>query len=259
LGTALTAPASFSLLETILRTHIAEGLFTTDDVSTPGKSVACIEGFPLTFDSIGDTIAVNKQANLVSVSSTAVGNGAIFKITALIDPFVDVFGTDVSKNGSSLAGQKSESANTISEDASPISGTIASVLASLPDLSTYTELLNATSPDFFCLLDGSFPAGKNISIFAPSNKVFEAMGGSARILQPSNHPFSSYLLKYSFLDTTSTGQEKSIAGFPATIRRGGTGAIMSVNNAVVKGEKTCVGNACVYTVDRWLDPVFGMF
>jgi uncharacterized surface protein with fasciclin (FAS1) repeats len=256
---ALTAPASYPLLETILRTHIAEGLFTNDDVSTPGKSVASIEGFPLTFDSAGDTIAINKQARLVSASSNVVGNGAIFKITALIDPFVDAFGTDVSKNGSTVATPDSKPANSISEAASQSSQTIASVLASSPDLSTFTELLNATSPDFFNLLAGSFPASKELSIFAPSNKVFKAMGGSARILQPSNQPFSSYLLKYPFIDTTSAGQEKSIAGFPATIRRDSMGAITSVNNAAVKGEKTCVGNACVYTVDRWLDPVFASF
>jgi hypothetical protein len=101
--------------------------------------------------------------------------------------------------------------NSTSEDASQNPETITSALASSPDLSTYRKLLNATSPDVFIMLDGSFPASETISIFAPSNKVFEAMGGSGRILQSSSQPFSSYLLKYPFINMTPAGQEKSIA------------------------------------------------
>jgi hypothetical protein len=101
--------------------------------------------------------------------------------------------------------------NSTSEDASQNPETIALAFASSPDLSTYRKLLNATSPDVFIMLDGSFPASETISIFAPSNKVFEAMGGSARILQSSSQPFSSYLLKYPFINMTPAGQEKSIA------------------------------------------------
>jgi uncharacterized surface protein with fasciclin (FAS1) repeats len=256
---SLTAPASYSLLEVILRTHIAEGLFTTDDVRTSGKSIKSIEGFPLSFSSKGDSITINNGAKLVSASSTVVGNGALIKITSVLDDFVDMFGSDMSGNASTNVASEPGTPHSNSSDVSHISGTVASALSASPNLSTYTGLLKATCPEFFSLLDGFFANSKNISIFAPSNAVFEAMGGPASTLQPSNQPLSSYMLKYPFIDTTSAGQEMSVLGFPATVRRDSTGAITSANNAIVKREKICVRNVCVYTVDRWLDPVFGLF
>ncbi|KAI4639641.1 hypothetical protein J4E93_008995 [Alternaria ventricosa] len=246
LSTALTAPASYSLLEFILRSHIAQGSITTEDVKTSGKSVTAIEGTPLAFNSAGETVSVNKQANLVSDSRTEVGNGAIFKITSVLDSFAGLFGADNANNTASA-----------SYPASQNEGSIASALASQKDLSTYSELLNATSPDFVYLLDASLSQGKNLSIFAPSNAALAALGQSAKALQPSNNALSSYLLKYPFIDTTSTGQEKSIVGFPATVQRDSNGAITSVNNAAVKGGAYCVPGACIYTVDKWLDPIFG--
>jgi uncharacterized surface protein with fasciclin (FAS1) repeats len=234
-------------------------MFTTDDVRTLGKSIKSIEGFPLSFSSKGDSITINNEAKLVSASSTVVGNGALFKITSVLDAFVDMFGTDVSVNTTTNVASESGPAHSNSSDASYIAGTIASALSASPNLSIYTGLLKATSPEFFSLLDGSFADGKNISIFAPSNAVFEAMGGPASTLQPSNQPLYSYLLKYPFIDTTSAGREMSLLGFPATVRRDSTGAITSANNAILKGEIICVSNVCVYTVDRWLDPVFGLF
>ncbi|KAH6882973.1 FAS1 domain-containing protein [Alternaria rosae] len=245
LSTALTAPASYPLLEFILRSHIVQGSITTEDVKTSGKSVTAIEGTPLSFSSAGETVSVNKQANLVSTSRTEVGNGAIFKITSVLDSFAGLFGADDFNKAASA-----------SYPASQNEGSIASALASQKDLSTYVELLNATSPDFAYLLDGSLGQGKNLSIFAPSNEALQALGQSVKALQPSNNALSSYLLKYPFIDTTSTGQEKSIVGFPATVERDNKGAITSVNNAAVKGEAYCVSGACVYTVDKWLDPIF---
>jgi uncharacterized surface protein with fasciclin (FAS1) repeats len=246
---ALTTPASYQLLEAILRSHIAEALLTTEDVHTPGKSVESIEGTPLTFNSANDTVTINKQARLIFTSRTVVGNGVIFKITSLLDPLVGIFGTDLN--------------STISAPTAPKAfqnpDSIASALASVPDLSIYMDLLNATSPDFLSLLDASLSPGKNLSIFAPSNAAFQTLGMTAQALQPSNQAFSSYLLKYPFIDTTHAGQDMSIVGFPATVRRDGTGAITSVNNAAVTGKGYCVGSACVYTVDKWLDPVFGSF
>jgi uncharacterized surface protein with fasciclin (FAS1) repeats len=234
-------------------------MFTTDNVRTSGKSIKSVEGFPLSFSSKGDSITINNETKLVSASSAIVGNGALFKITSVLDAFVDMFGTDVSGNASTNVASESVPSNTNSSDVSRDSGAVASVLTSSPNLSTYTVLLKATSPEFFSLLDGFFASGKHISIFAPSNAVFEAMGGPASTLQPSNQPLFSYLLKYPFIDTTSAGQEMSVLGFPATVRRDSTGAITSANNAIVKREKICVRNVCVYTVDRWLDPVFGLF
>ena len=242
----MTAPASYSLLEFILRSHIVQGSITTEDVKTSGKSVTAIEGTPLTFNSAGETVSVNKQANLVSDSRTEVGNGAIFKITSVLDSFAGLYGADSLNNTTSTVYPASQN-----------EGSIASALASQKDLSTYVELLNATSPDFLYLLDASLGQGKNLSIFAPRNAALAALGQSAKALQPSNNALSSYLLKYPFIDTTSTGQEKSIVGFPATVRRDGKGAITSVNNAAVKSEAYCVPGACIYTVDKWLDPIFG--
>ena len=242
----MTAPASYSLLEFILRSHIVQGSITTEDVKTSGKSVTAIEGTPLTFNSAGETVSVNKQANLVSDSRTEVGNGAIFKITSVLDSFAGLYGADSLNNTTSTVYPASQN-----------EGSIASALASQKDLSTYVELLNATYPDFLYLLDASLGQGKNLSIFAPRNAALAALGQSAKALQPSNNALSSYLLKYPFIDTTSTGQEKSIVGFPATVRRDGKGAITSVNNAAVKSEAYCVPGACIYTVDKWLDPIFG--
>ncbi|EUC45272.1 hypothetical protein COCMIDRAFT_95891 [Bipolaris oryzae ATCC 44560] len=258
LAAALTAPASYVLLEAILRTHIAEGLVTTKEVRSSEKPVISIEGIPLKFASEGNTVTINNQAKLVSAQGTAVGNGAIFKITSIIDPLVSIFGTDVTKNGSDIASARRRQAKKILEYELRPSGTIASALSSLPDISTYVDLLNATSPAFFSLLNSSLPAGKYISIFAPSNAALEAVGQGAKAIQPSNQPFTSYLLEYPFIDTTLVGSEKSIVGFPAVVRRDGNGAVTSVNNAAVKGEPKCVGNACVYVIDRWLDPVFGL-
>jgi uncharacterized surface protein with fasciclin (FAS1) repeats len=248
---ALTEPASYVLLEAILRAHIAEGAVTTEDVLTPGKSVEAIEGNPLTFSKVDDTVTINNQTTLVTTSSTVVGNGAIFKINKMIDLLVLFYGTDVEAN--TPIGSTSRPPKETSEGP----GTIASALASSPNLSTFTSLLNVTSPDFFYFLDTTLPEGKTFSIFAPSNSVFQALGLTDKVVQPSNNPFTAYLLKYPFIDTSSPGQDKSIVRFPATVRRDDGGSITSVNNAAVKGDATCVRNACIYTVDRWLDPMFG--
>jgi uncharacterized surface protein with fasciclin (FAS1) repeats len=251
LSAALTTPASYPLLEFILQSHIAQGSITTNDVQTPGKSVTAIEGTPLTFSSAGDTVSINNQANLVSTSSTTVGNGALFKITSVLDSFAGLFGADDFN--------KTAPGTTPPHPASQNKGSIASALASQPKLSTYVQLLNATSPDFFYILDASLAGDRNISIFAPSNDALEALGQTAKALQPSNNQLSSYLLKYPFIDTTLTGRDASIVGFPATVQRDDKGTITSVNNAAVNGGAYCVSNACVYTVERWLDPVFGIF
>ncbi|KAH3992353.1 hypothetical protein HBI56_196510 [Parastagonospora nodorum] len=250
---ALTEPASYVLLEAILRAHIAEGEVTTEDVLASGKSVKAIEGIPLTFSNANNTVTINNQTSLASTSRTVVGNGAIFKINKLIDLLALIYGTDVDVN--TPIGSTSQPPKETSEG----SGTIASILTSSPNLSTFTSLLNLTSPDFFYFLDAIVPDGKTLSIFAPSNGVFEAIGLTDKVVQPSNDPFTSYLLKYPFIDTSTPGQDKSIVKFPATVRRDEGGNITSVNNAAVKGEKTCVKNACIYTVDRWLDPMFGSF
>lgn len=248
---ALTEPESYVLLEAILRTHIAEGAVTTEDIFTPGRSIKAIEGIPLTFSNSENTVTINNQTTLASTSRTVVGNGAIFKIKKMIDPLVLIYGTDVDVN--TPIGSASKPPKEMSEG----SGTIASVLASSPNLSTFTSLLNLTSPDFFYFLDAAVPDGKSLSILAPSNGVFKAIGLTDKVIQPSNVAFTAYLLKYPFIDTSSPGQDKSIVKFPATVRRDDDGIITNVNNAAVKGEKTCVKNACIYTVDRWLDPLFG--
>ncbi|USP79746.1 uncharacterized protein yc1106_07020 [Curvularia clavata] len=231
-ATALTTPASYVLLEAILRTHIVEGLVNPEEALNVNKSIISIEGIPLTFQSSGSTISINNQAALVSTESTPVGNGAIFKITSVLDPLVTIFGTDVGKNGSVIATTNPQVANDVPRD----SQTIASLLASISELSTYTELLKTTSPSFFNLLDASLRTDKHISVFAPSNAASAAVGQTPKAIQPSNQPFTSYLLEYPFIDTTSAGQEKSIVGFPAIMRRDARGTVTSVNNAFVKGE-----------------------
>ncbi|RAR01023.1 FAS1 domain-containing protein [Stemphylium lycopersici] len=236
LSAALTSVASYSLLEFILRSHIALGSITTEDVRTPGKSITSIQGTPLTFNFAGDAVLVNDQARLTSTSRTVVGNGVIFKITSVLDSFVGLFGADFNKTTSTTSASK---------QASLVPVSIGSALASSPDLSIYMELLSATSPDFVYLLDGPFAQNRNLSVFAPRNVVFQALGMTAKAFQPSNQALDSYLLKYPFIHTTPSGRDMSILGLPATVRRDRDGGITSVNNAAVEGERYCVSNACV--------------
>ncbi|KNG46210.1 hypothetical protein TW65_97104 [Stemphylium lycopersici] len=213
----------------------------TQDLSAALTSVASIQGTPLTFNFAGDAVLVNDQARLTSTSRTVVGNGAIFKITSVLDSFVGLFGADFNKTTSTTSASK---------QASLVPVSIASALASSPDLSIYMELLSATSPDFVYLLDGPFAQNRNLSVFAPRNVVFQALGMTAKAFQPSNQALDSYLLKYPFIHTTSSGRDMSILGLPATVRSDRDGGITSVNNAAVEGERYCVSNACEYAVDR---------
>jgi len=260
---ALTAAPAYSILESVLRTHIAEGLFTSADV-VAASPVEAIEGFSLTVTDTSTIFHVNSQAQITAVDGPA-SNGIIHQIDQVLNPFTGYFG---------ISNATTPSPPSTSDDA----GTIADILFSDARLTSLRDILLALQPDLLTSRLRLFsPAATPPQVLiAPSNTAFGAAppGTAESSVAPSNQALSLVLFSFGLLDSTtlvSGGARLADLDFAdgaavpltSTFTRINLTAsqlegAVRVNNAVVEAE-VCGSNGCVWLVDRVLDPLYLAF
>lgn len=259
---ALTAAPAYSILESILRTHIAEGLVSSADIIS-ASPVEAIEGFPLTVTDTSTAFLINSQAQLTAVDAPA-SNGLIHQIDQVLNPYTGYFGI---------------SNATTPPTTSDEPGTIADLVLSDTHLTSLRDILLALQPDLLTTRLRLFsPAAAPSQIFiAPSNTAFVAAppGTAEASVAPSNQALSVLLFSFGLLDSTSLmdGAEKladldlavrgevqlasAFTGINITASQAEGGAVR-LNNAVVEAE-VCGSNGCLWLVDRVLDPLYLAF
>lgn len=261
---ALTAAPAYPILESILRTHTAEGLITSADIIS-ASPVEAIEGFALTVTDAGTGLFINSQAQLVAVDTPA-SNGIIHQIDQVINPFTGYFGISNADNATAPASSNE-------------AGTIADIVLSDARLATLSKILLTLQPDFLNSRLRLFsPADTAPQLFiAPSNTAFDAAppGTAEASLSPANQPLSFQLYSFGLLDSTAlTSDVTSLAELSSAVGGGAQltsaftripitlsqtpGGAVTVNNAVVEAE-ICGSNGCVVLVDRVLDPLYLAF
>lgn len=252
----LTAAPAYPLLESILRTHIAEGLVTSANIISASPVVA-IEGFPLVAQSTGaDSIFVNDQAKIVAVDTFSL-NGVVHQIDQVLNPFTAYFGV----TNTTTAPQTSDT-----------DGTIADILLNDERLTNIRDVLLALQPDFVHgRLQLAKPDGALQIFAAPSNDAFAAAppGTVDSSKAPSNQPLSLQLFtlgllrsdtKYEDLDFSAGSIQVASAftGINITAKQTPEGATL-LNNAAIQAQVCGQTNGCVWILDRILDPLYLAF
>ncbi|KAG8166352.1 hypothetical protein KVR01_002041 [Diaporthe batatas] len=252
---ALTAAPAYPIFESIIRTHVAEGLVTSADVVSASPFEA-IEGFPLTAAVGGEqAILVNNQAQIVAVDTFA-SNGVVHQIDQVLNPFTGYFGI---------------SNATAAPTTSDTGGTVGDILLSDQRLSTIRDILQALSPDLINVRLRLAEAGGTPQIFAvPSNDAFVGLPDNTvdSSIAPSNQPLSLQLYSFGLLGTDARFADldfssgpinvpSSVTGINVTATQADGGATF-LNNAAIQ-EQVCGSNGCVWIVDRVLDPLYLAF
>lgn len=251
----LGRPQSYELLESLIRLHIAEGMYTKADLtSTTGETqIISIEGFPLTVSTSGtspageETLKINDVAlNLTDIPAS---NGRIHTVDGMLNPYSRYFG--ISNSTAAPAGGNSQNEMTMAD-----------ILASDSRLSVLYEQIMAVDPDFLTRLSLSKPENEEQIYLAPSNEAFQAIDVDS-MAAPSNVGLSSYLLTFGLLsgnlgalNMMVEGEVESVSGWNITVRKRGDAWVMG--NAVVVARDVCAGNGCVWILDRMLDPIYGV-
>lgn len=254
---ALVAAPAYPLLESIIRTHITEGLATSADIISISPLEA-IQGFPLTATSAGDAIFVNSQAEIVAVDAPA-SNGIIHQIDQVLNPYTAYFGI---------------SDATTEPLASEADGTMADILNSDTRLTDIRDVLLALQPDFvrsrLALVPVEGGERKQQIFAAPSNEAFAAAppGTVEAAKSPSNQALSFQLFSFGLVDAArledldlasgSTQLPNVFTGISVTASQTTVDGALTLNNAVVE-EEICGSNGCIWIVDRILDPLYLAF
>lgn len=252
---ALTAAPAYPILESILRTHIAEGLVASANFIS-ASPVQAIEGFPLAAQSTGaDSVFVNDQAKIVAVDTFA-SNGVVHQIDQVLNPYTAYFGV----SNATTAPQTSDT-----------DGTISNILLTDTRLTDIRDVLLALQPDFVRgRLHLSEPGGTPQIFVAPSNDAFAAApaGTVETSKAPSNQPLSLQLFSFGLLNTDAKFADLNFAAGPIQVASVFTGinvtasqepgAATLLNNAAIQ-EQVCGSNGCVWIVDRILDPLYLAF
>lgn len=252
---ALTAAPAYSILEAIIRTHIAEGLVTSTDIISASPIVA-IEGFPLAAQRTeSGLVFVNDQAQIVAMDEFA-ANGVFHEIDQILNPFTAYFG--VSKT-------------TVAPQTSNTDGSIADILINDERLTNIRDILLALQPDFVQRrLHLSVPDGSSQIFAAPSNDAFTAApaGTVESSFAPSNQPLSLQLFSFGMLSANTRLSSLDLSVGPIQIASVFTGinitmsltseGAICLNNAAIQAE-VCGLNGCVWIVNRILDPLYLAF
>lgn len=248
---AFTAAPAYPLLEAIIRTHIAEGLFTSASVTS--GPVEAIEGFQLSAVASGSTgaVFVNDQAEIVAVDTFA-SNGVVHQLDQVLNPFTAYFGI----SNASTPSQATEA-----------QGTVADILLTDERLTSIRDVLLALQPDLVrTRLSLADPGGAPQIFAAPSNDAFSAAppGTAASSTAPSNQALSLLLYGFGLLDTDARLADLDFSAGPLRIASAFTGinitasqagGVAFLNNAAIQ-EQVCGSNGCVWLVDRILDPLY---
>ncbi|CAN8102554.1 unnamed protein product [Discula destructiva] len=261
---ALTAAPAYPLLEGIIRTHIAEGMFTSTDIVS-ASPIEAIEGFPLTFQAAGSAFLVNSQAEIMAANTPA-SNGMVHQIDQLLNPFTAYFGI----SNCTAAPRTSETGDTMAD-----------ILLNDPRLSSIREVFLALQPDFinnrlnFPAINGdTAQKQQRPTIFAaPSNTAFEAAppGTVVAAKSPSNQDLSFQLFSFGLVQDAAKLADLDFAAGNVAMPNAFTGINITtfqaascgaeavcMNNAVIE-EEVCGSNGCVWLVDRILDPLYLSF
>lgn len=253
---ALTEPPAYPIFESIIRTHIAEGFFTSADVVSASPFEA-IEGFPISAAAVGgeQAILVNNQAQIVAVDTLA-SNGVVHQIDQVLNPYTDYFGI---------------SNATTSPTTSDTDGTVADILLSDERLTTVRDILQALNPDFINIRLALTETDNTPQIFAvPSNDAFIGLPDNTvdASIAPSNQPLSLQLYSFGLLDTDARFADLNFSSGPVNVASTLTGINVTasqvaggatfLNNAAIQ-EQVCGSNGCVWLVDRILDPLYLVF
>ncbi|CZT44816.1 uncharacterized protein RSE6_05052 [Rhynchosporium secalis] len=248
----LAQSRSYELLESIVRTHIGEGLYTAANLSSGAETkVTAVEGFPLTVNSTtagsGKTFKLN-DANL-NLTDTVASNGRIHTIDRLLTPLSMLFGVS---NSSTAPGKGSTKTKT----------TIAGIVDSDPRLSVLKSQIKAVDPDFMTRLSLSKPGNEKQIYLAPSNDAFARIPVES-MAAPSNVGLSRYLLRFGLLsgdlgvvNKMAEGKVQSTSGWNITAKKSGAAYILG--NAGVVEKDICADNGCVWIVDKLIDPLIGV-
>ncbi|KAL5314653.1 hypothetical protein ACEPPN_017296 [Leptodophora sp. 'Broadleaf-Isolate-01'] len=254
----LARPQSYPLMESLIRTHIAEGLYTTSNLTstTTPPQITSIEGFPLsvsisTTDQItGSTLTLKLNQASLNLTDIPASNGRIHTLDRMLNPYSDYLGISTSSSAPSRGSGNTQNATTMAE-----------ILASHPRLSTLNETLTEIDPPFLARLSLSKPNNEEQIYLAPSNEAFENLALDS-MKAPSNVALSGYLLRVGMLrgnlgvlNMMLEGEVESDSRWNVTVRK--RGDAFAVGNAVVVERDACASNGCVWIVDRLLDPLFG--
>ncbi|CZR56180.1 uncharacterized protein PAC_06068 [Phialocephala subalpina] len=243
--TTLSLPQNYELLLSIIRTHLAEGLFSSSQLEADAP-ILSIEGFPILF--------TNDSSTILEISNIAADNGQIQKLSKVLNPYTEYFGV------SNLTKAPSTGTN--------VTGTMKDVLASDRRLSILNIVLGVIDPEYLTRLSLTKPGNASQVFFAPSNYAFSALPNGARdsMTAPSNALLSAYLLRYGLLagDTKSADispgmQVMSVSFLEMRIKQAEADAVVMINNAGVVERDLCAENGCIWVLDRLIDPLFGAF
>lgn len=251
----LTAAPAYPILESIIRTHVAEGFVTSTDIISASPVVA-IEGFPLAAQSTGGgSIFVNGQAQVVAVDTFA-SNGVVHQIDQVLNPFTAYFGV---------------SNATTAPPTSDTDGSIADILLNDERLTNIRDVLLALQPDFVQgRLRLSAPGAAPQIFAAPSNDAFTAApaGTVESSMAPSNQPLSLQLFSFGLLNADTRLADFDLSAGPVQVASAFTGINVTMsttsdgaiflNNAAIQAQ-VCGFNGCVWIVDRILDPLYLAF
>ncbi|KAJ4419418.1 hypothetical protein N0V82_005000 [Gnomoniopsis sp. IMI 355080] len=252
----LTAAPAYPILESILRTHIAEGLVTSANIISASPVVA-IEGFPLVAQSNGAvSVFINDQARIVAVDTFSL-NGVVHQIDQVLNPFTAYFGV----SNATTAPQTSDTY-----------GTIADILLNDERLTNIRDVLLTLHPEFVHgRLQLSKPDG-GLQIFAaPSNDAFAAAppGTVDNSKAPSNQPLSLQLFTFGLLNSDTKYEDLDFSAGPVQVASAFTyinvtvkqtpGAATLLNNAAIQAQVCGQTNGCVWILDRILDPLYMAF
>ncbi|KAG4434070.1 hypothetical protein IFR05_010459 [Cadophora sp. M221] len=256
----LARPQSYPLTESLIRMHIAEGLYTAPNITSTtttnnSQQITSIEGFPLsvslsaTDQPTDPTVTLKLNEASLDLTDIPASNGRIQTLDRMLSPYSDYFGISTSSSAPSVS-SCTQNATTIAE-----------ILASNPRLSTLNQTLSEIDPSFLTRLSLSKPNNEEQIYLAPSNEAFENIPLDA-LKAPSNVALSGYLLRMGMLrgnlgalNMMIEGEVESVSGWNVTARKRGEAFLLG--NAVVLERDACASNGCVWIVDRLLDPLFG--
>ncbi|KAF4549442.1 Hypothetical protein D9617_21g096630 [Elsinoe fawcettii] len=249
----LISTPAYELTEAIIRTHIAEGLFSSP--SANGAPIIAIEGFPLSLTATpSKSLLINNQSLLLP-SPVPAANGLIYKIDTILNPFTSYFGV---------------SPATSPPSSSSAQGTLYDLVQRDSRLSQFKEKLGEISPRLLEQLDLAKPNGEKTVVAIPGNDAFAALPQAAMpaFVSPSNRALSEFILVAGFgpgdkklgelgLEKGKVAVETYLDGWNVTVAKQGNG-VVRYNNAAVQCE-ICVENGCAWILDRVPDVLFEVF
>ncbi|KAK0115523.1 hypothetical protein ONS95_000199 [Cadophora gregata] len=253
----LARSQSYELLESLVRLHITEGMFTALDLTSANAQspMTAIEGFPLAVSVTPATEAGQQpkyKLNDVGLTLTDIpaSNGRIHTLDAMLNPYSNYFGVSNS-SAKPAGGSPPQGPNT----------TMLDVVESDPRLSTLHTQIGNVDPEFLSRLSLSKPENERQIFLAASNDAFQNVAVNS-MSAPSNVGLSRYLLRFgmltgdlSALNMMVEGQVQSVSGFNVTVKKRGEAWV--VGNAAVVERDICTGNGCVWIIDKVLDPLSG--